>query len=70
MSNGRSVEEILRLLQALQTSDAHGVATPEAWRPGEQVIVPPPTTTAEAEARKDAGYDYVDWYFCKKDLAA
>ena len=70
MSNGRSVEEILRLLQALQTSDAHGVATPEAWRPGEQVIVPPPKTTAEAETRKDAGYDYVDWYFCKKDLAA
>ena len=70
MSNGRSVEEILRLLQALQTSDTHGVATPEAWRPGEKVIVPPPKTTAEAEARKDAGYDYVDWYFCKKDLAA
>ena len=51
-------------------SDTHGVATPEAWRAGEKVIVPPPKTTAEAEARKDAGYDYVDWYFCKKDLAA
>ncbi|MDR9440588.1 MAG: peroxiredoxin [Halomonas sp.] len=68
MSNGRSVDEILRLVKALQTSDAHGVATPENWQPGEKVIVPPPATDAEAEARKDQGYDYVDWYFCKKDL--
>lgn len=68
MSNGRSVDEILRLVKALQTSDANGVATPENWQPGDQVIVPPPATDAEAEARKDQGYDYVDWYFCKKDL--
>ncbi|TDO07636.1 MULTISPECIES: peroxiredoxin [Halomonas] len=68
MSNGRSVDEILRLVKALQTSDAHGVATPENWQPGEKVIVPPPATDAEAETRKDQGYDYVDWYFCKKDL--
>ena len=39
MSNGRSVEEILRLVTALQTSDTHGVATPEAWCPGDKVIV-------------------------------
>ena len=70
MSNGRSVEEILRLLEALQTSDEHGVATPENWRRGEKVIVPPPQTAEEAEARQAAGYDYTDWYFCKKDLAA
>lgn len=70
MSNGRSVEEILRLLEALQTSDEHGVATPENWRRGEKVIVPPPQTAEEAEARQAAGYDYVDWYFCRKELAA
>ncbi len=40
MTNGRSVEEFLRLVKALQTSDTHGVATPENWKPGEQVIVP------------------------------
>ncbi|MDL2190362.1 peroxiredoxin [Cobetia sp. LC6] len=68
MSNGRSVDEILRLVEALQTSDANGVATPEAWKPGEPVIVPPPATDAEAEARQGQGYDYVDWYFCKKNL--
>ncbi len=70
MSNGRSIDEFLRLLTALQTSDKYGVATPENWKPGEQVIVPPPKTAAEAEARMEEGYDCTDWYFCKKDLAA
>ena len=68
MSNGRSVEEFVRLLEALQTSDKLGVATPGAWRPGEKVIVPPPQTQADAEKRKGEGYDYTDWYFSKKDL--
>ncbi|MBH8581178.1 peroxiredoxin [Bisbaumannia pacifica] len=68
MSNGRSIDEVLRLVKSLQTSDAHGVATPEAWQPGEPVIVPPPATDAEAEARQGQGYDYTDWYFSKKTL--
>jgi peroxiredoxin (alkyl hydroperoxide reductase subunit C) len=69
MSNGRSIAEFLRLLQALQTSDAHKVATPEGWQPGEKVIVPPPATAEEAEARVSQGaYECVDWYFCKKSL--
>ncbi|HOJ60449.1 MAG TPA: peroxiredoxin [bacterium] len=68
MSNGRSVNEFLRLLQALQTSDKYKVATPEGWQPGDKVIVPPPATAADAEKRKDEGYEYVDWYFCKKSL--
>ena len=68
MTNGRSVEEFLRLLEALQTSDAHGVATPEGWQPGEKVIVPPPSTAKDAEARAKAGYEYTDWYFAKTDL--
>lgn len=68
MSNGRSIDEFVRVLQALQTSDANGVATPENWKPGDDVIVPPPATVAEAAARKDQGYDYVDWYFSKKSL--
>jgi len=69
MSNGRSVDEFLRLLEALQTSDEHGVATPENWRRGEKVIVPPPATAEEAEKRTAEGYECTDWYFCKKDLA-
>jgi len=70
MSNGRSVAEFLRLLEALQTSDKHGIATPEGWKPGDKVIVAPPKTQADAESRKAAGYEYTDWYFSKKDLIA
>lgn len=68
LSNGRSIPEVLRLLDALQTSDAHGVATPEGWQPGDDVIVPPPKTEAEREERLQAGYDCTDWFFCKKRL--
>lgn len=69
MSNGRSVEEFLRMLQAMQTSDRHGVATPEGWQPGDKVVVPPPTTMADADARAGAGYEYVDWYFSKTEVS-
>ena len=68
MSNGRSIDEILRLVTALQTSDAHGIATPEGWQPGDKVIVPPPATAEAAEARINEGYECTDWYFCKKSL--
>jgi peroxiredoxin (alkyl hydroperoxide reductase subunit C) len=68
LTNGRSIPEILRLLKALQTSDQHGVATPEGWQPGDKVIVPPPGTAEAAEARMNEGYECVDWYFCKKEL--
>lgn len=68
MSNGRSINEFLRLLAALQTADANKVATPENWQPGEPVIVPPPQTSDAAEARKGEGYEYTDWYFSKKAL--
>ena len=69
MTNGRSVAEFVRLVEALQTSDANKVATPEGWKPGEAVIVPPPQTVAGAEARKGEGFDYTDWYFSKKKIA-
>ncbi len=69
MSNGRSIDEFVRLLQALQTSDANaGVATPEGWTPGCDVIVSPPKTAEAAEARAGEGYKYTDWYFSTKSL--
>lgn len=68
MTNGRSIDEFLRLVEALQTSDANGVATPENWHKGEPVIVPPPATVQEADARASQGYEYTDWYFSKRDL--
>lgn len=67
MTNGRSIDEILRLVKALQTSEAHGVATPEAWQPGDRVIVPPPASVEAAEERMtNDEYECSDWYFCKK----
>lgn len=68
MTNGRSVDEILRLVDSLQTSTEHGVATPEGWQPGDKVIVPPPSTTEGAEQRIEEGYECTDWYFCQKSL--
>jgi peroxiredoxin (alkyl hydroperoxide reductase subunit C) len=68
MTNGRSIDEFVRLVAALQTSDANKVATPEAWQPGDRVIVPPPADMDAAEARMNEGYECTDWYFCKKTL--
>lgn len=68
MTNGRSIPEFVRLVNALQTSDANKVATPEGWQPGDKVIVPPPTTTEEAEKRAEEGFEYTDWYFSKREL--
>lgn len=68
MTNGRSIDEFIRLVTALQTSDANGIATPEGWQPGDKVIVPPPATADAAEARSGEGHECVDWYFCKKAL--
>jgi len=66
---GRNFDEIVRVVDALQTADKHGVACPADWRPGDKVIVPPPATTKDAEARvKSKEYEVVDWYFSRKTL--
>jgi len=68
LTTGRNADEILRLIEALQTTDKNAVATPANWRPGDPVIVPPPRTTDDAEARMNAGLTCKDWYFCTKTL--
>jgi peroxiredoxin (alkyl hydroperoxide reductase subunit C) len=68
LTTGRNTDEILRLIDALQTTDKHHVATPANWRPGDDVIVPPPATQEAAEERLREGYECKDWYFCKKKL--
>ncbi|WFS10737.1 peroxiredoxin [Methylobacterium sp. 391_Methyba4] len=57
---GRSIAEILRLVQALQACDASDVSTPEGWRPGDQVLVNPPLTSDEIAQPGAAGQD---WYY-------
>src|SRR5690349_9386236 len=72
LSLGRNVDELLRVVDALQTADANGVSTPANWRPGDPVIVPAPITQADAEKRAAgaAGLEVTDWYISKKKLAA
>jgi peroxiredoxin (alkyl hydroperoxide reductase subunit C) len=68
LNTGRNMQEILRLIDALQTADKHKVALPANWTPGDKVIVPPPTTQEAAEARMNEGYECIDWFLCKKAL--
>jgi thioredoxin-dependent peroxiredoxin len=49
-STGRNFDEVLRLLDALQLTATHALATPVNWQPGEDVIIP--TSVSDAEARR------------------
>ncbi|UYG98067.1 peroxiredoxin [Cytobacillus firmus] len=69
LTTGRNMDEILRLVKALQTTDEHKVSTPAGWTPGDKVVVPPPTSQQLAEERvADKDLEVVDWYFAKKEL--
>jgi peroxiredoxin (alkyl hydroperoxide reductase subunit C) len=65
---GRNMDEIIRVLKALQTADKYSVALPLNWQPGEKVIVPPPKTIAEMEEREKSDYEMVDFYLARRDL--
>lgn len=66
---GRNMDEIVRLVDALQTSDEHGIATPVNWQPGEKVVVPPPKTVEDvAERASHSEYERYDFYLNKKSL--
>ncbi len=69
LSTGRNMDEMVRLVTALQATDKHSIATPADWKKGDKVIVPPATTTELAEERaNDDSLECIDWYLCKKDL--
>jgi peroxiredoxin (alkyl hydroperoxide reductase subunit C) len=65
---GRNMQEILRVVDSLQTADKYKVATPANWHPGDDVIVPAPATQDAAEKRLQEGYECIDWFLCKKKL--
>lgn len=66
---GRNMDEILRVLQALQFSDKHSVAMPLDWKPGDKVIVPPPKTLDEMNDRlADNSIERIDFYLAKKEV--
>jgi len=66
---GRNFDEIVRVVDALQTADANGVACPANWKPGDEVIVPTPQTAeAAAERARSKEYQVTDWYLAKRRL--
>jgi alkyl hydroperoxide reductase subunit AhpC len=50
-SVGRNFNEILRVIDALQVTDANPVSTPVDWTPGERIIVAPTVSTEDAKAK-------------------
>ncbi|NPE28580.1 peroxiredoxin [Methanococcoides sp. SA1] len=69
LSNGRNMDEIKRIVLAMQKSDAENIATPANWQPGEDVIIPPPGSCGTAKERVETEEDgkyCLDWFICFK----
>ena len=68
---GRNMDEILRMVRGLQTSDERGVAIPANWPDneliGDEVIIPPASDEQTAKERLKQ-YECFDWWFCHKKL--
>jgi alkyl hydroperoxide reductase subunit AhpC len=56
MSTGRNFDEVLRLLDSIQLTAKHNVATPVNWKPGEDVIIPASVPDAQAKERFPEGF--------------
>ena len=70
MSVGRNFDEILRVIDALQTGDAKGVALPADWRPGDRAIIPPSVSNADAQAKFPQGFEKIRPYLRTVDITA
>lgn len=68
---GRNIDEILRMVKALQIADEEKVAMPANWPNneiiGDKVILPPASDIKTAEYRKKK-YKNFDWWFCYREL--
>ncbi|MEO8523325.1 MAG: peroxiredoxin [Caldimonas sp.] len=56
MSVGRNFDEILRVLDALQLTAKHTVATPVNWKPGDDVIIPTSVNDEQAKQKYPGGF--------------
>ena len=56
MSTGRNFDEILRVLDSLQLTASHSVATPANWQQGDDVIIAPSVSDEEARNRYPGGW--------------
>ena len=70
MSVGRNFDEILRVIDALQASDANRIATPADWVPGNKVIIPPSIGNDEAKALFPQGWQELRPYLRLTEIAA
>lgn len=62
MSVGRNFDEILRVIDALQTSDRSRVSMPADWQPGKEVIIPPSISNDDAKQLFPQGWNEVRPY--------
>ena len=62
MAVGRNFDEILRVIDALQTGDAHRCALPADWRKGDDVIIPPSISNEEAKGLFPQGWNEIRPY--------
>jgi alkyl hydroperoxide reductase subunit AhpC len=56
MSTGRNFDEVLRVLDSLQLTAKHNVATPVNWKPGNDVIIPTSVSDEQAKQKYPAGF--------------
>jgi len=56
MSTGRNFDEVLRVLDSVQLTAKHNVATPVNWKPGEDVIIPPAVSDEQAKQKFPQGW--------------
>ncbi len=62
MSSGRNFDEVLRLVDSIQLTANHKVATPVNWKSGEDVIIVPAVSDEEAKTRFPNGWTTVKPY--------
>ena len=62
MSSGRNFDEVLRLVDSMQLTAEHKVATPVNWKHGEDVIIVPSVSDEEAKQRFPQGWKTVKPY--------